>query len=259
MNTNLKKLLASFILLYSLVANANNISTSLSYVGMSMDYREYANGTIQDSEQSDFIDMMGVDMGLAYRLSPSSHIETNFMALYGTTQYIGSNLNTNNPYGSVTSTTNNLIIDFDVLYKRSQQLNQIFTLNYGVGMGYRRWDRELSANQLETYEWFSLRSLLGLTANITPKIQTGMVLEYQYGFNETMSASNLGATFDLGGADIFKVSVPLTYKLNKTVNLIAQYSYEEQKIKASNVINGVYEPQSTAKNQYLQVGIEYNF
>lgn len=47
----MKKTLSSFLLFSSLLANANDIVTSISYVGMSMNYREYVNGTILDSEQ----------------------------------------------------------------------------------------------------------------------------------------------------------------------------------------------------------------
>lgn len=43
-----------------------------------------------------------------------------------------------------------------------------------------------------------------------------------------MSASNLGATFDLGGVDIWKLSAPFNYQLTPMINLIAEYSYRDR-------------------------------
>ncbi|MDB2562067.1 DUF481 domain-containing protein [Sulfurimonas sp.] len=264
MQNVIKVIILVFVLSLSIQAKENRLSTSVALVGMSMDYREYDfSGNILDSEMSGFTDIMGVDMGLQFLLNETSSsyikLETNLMTIGGYTDYVGSLLGSGQPYGSYVSRTVNNIIDVDINVKMQQKITDSFELQYALGLGYRYWERSLSSTQIEIYEWYSLRTMLGAHYKLSKKLKIGAEIEYQYGFNETMSASNLGSNFDLGGADIMKISIPLVYSYSDKLDFLASAVYEEQTIEHSNVINGFYEPDSTAKNQYIKIGVDFKY
>ncbi len=138
-----------FILLVSLSIEAkeNKFTTSVSLLGMSMDYREYdRSGKILDSEMSSFTEMLGVDIGMSFLMyqtsDASTKLQTNLITLSGNTDYVGSALGSNNAYGSLTSRTVNNIIDFDVKIIRTKILTQALEVNYLLGLGYHYWDRQ---------------------------------------------------------------------------------------------------------------------
>lgn len=249
-------------------AKENTFISSISFVGMSMDYREYnLNGEILDSEESSYLDMSGLEMTLGYivskNISSSSEVKFDFMILSGETKYIGSYLGSSLPYGSVISTTKNTIIDTDISYRRSNRFNNNLELYYGIGLGYREWERALSASQVEVYSWYSIRPVIGISARIKEKFNLGISLEYQYGLDTKMRSSNPRLDFTLGGADIFEVSVPLSYKYKDNIELFFEATLQKQIIIESDVKyvggDGYYEPESTANNSYLKVGAVYRF
>jgi len=263
---NVIKLFVLFLMSGAVVyAQESKIVTSVSLVGMSMDYREYSKntGALLDSEESDFTDLGGVDLGISFLMfktpSSSTRIEANVVLLGGNTVYKGSILGSGNPYGSYVGTTVNTITDYSILLRQNHNLNNHLSIHYALGLGHRSWERALSAAQIEIYEWYSLRTIIGADYQLSKKFKVGAELEYQYGFKETMSASNLGSTFDLGGADILKIAIPLVYSYSNTMDIVFKAIYEKQTIVESNVINGYYEPRSTAKNQYLQIGFDFKF
>ena len=252
----------------SVYAKNSEITSSVSLVGMSMDYKEYDNGgTLRDSEKSSFTDLAGVEMNVGYIFSNDSsaynQINLNLMVLGGATDYIGALLNSNDPYGSVVGTTINRVIDTDISYKRTNSFANNFEFNYGLGLGYRLWERSLSASQVETYKWFSLRPMIGINYAVHSKLNIGLALEYQYGINPTMSASNPNLNFTLGGADIFEISVPIHYKLSERWDIFTEYVYQLQKISKSGIeydgVTRYYEPDSTANNQFLKLGTGFKF
>ncbi len=185
------------------------------------------------------------------------------MLLKGDTTYKGAYLNSGLGYGSVISTTKNSIVDMDISYKRTNIMSNEFELNYGIGIGYRSWNRELSSYQLEIYEWYSFRPTIGMTFAINKKFSIGAFLEYQFGINPTMSESYHGLDFTLGGADIVELSLPVNYKYNEQVNFFFEATFQKQTIKESTVEyyggTGYYEPDSTANNQYLKLGLAFKF
>lgn len=141
-------------------AKDSAFTSSLSLVGMSMDYREYdRSGNILDSEESSYLDLTGVEMSFGYDFSrdiyASSKIEFDFMILGGETTYKGSYLGSGQPYGSVVSTTQNSIIDTDVSYKYRYLFKNGFEIGGGLGLGYREWERSLS-------RLHRLKSILGI-------------------------------------------------------------------------------------------------
>ena len=100
----------------------------------------------------------------------------------------------------------------------------------------------------------------------------GAKLEYQYGINPQMDIlsnheNHSDATVDLGSANIVQVSFPIRHEVNEMVDMYFEYVYEHQIIEKSNavpyVIGGVdaliYEPASTANNNYLKFGATFKF
>ena len=260
-----------FILITTNVfAKDTPFTASASLVSMGMDYREYdQNGNILDSEVSSYLDLGGVEVSLGYTieedLSFSSEIIFNLMILAGDTKYVGSLREPPGEYGSHIGTTLNTIIDRDISYKQSRLFNNEIEISYGVGLGYRYWERVLSKSQVEEYTWYSIRPMLGISTINKDKLNLGMFIEYQYGFDTKMTASNLNHTFTLGGADILEVSFPVSYNYTQGVDFFFEATLQRQMITESDRVytgNGNeywYEPESTAYNSYLKLGIEYDF
>ncbi len=238
-------------------------------VGMSMDYKEYArNGELLDSEESSYLDLVGVEMSLGYVMDQdifsSSEISFDFMILGGETQYVGSLRDSDEKYGSYIDSTFNNIIDTDVSYKRSHILKNSVEFTYGVGLGYREWKRALSASQVEVYSWYSIRPIVGVSATVIDGFNLGINVEYQFGFDTIMSASDLNYNFTLGGADILEVSLPITYEYDENINFYFEATFQKQTIVESDKLyidsNRYYqEPKSTAYNNYLKFGASYKF
>jgi len=263
-----------FLLLILITTNSfgedSKFISAVSFVGMSMDYTEYdRDGSILDTEESSYLDLAGVEISFGYNTfendSSSSEITFNFMILGGMTKYIGSMQSSNEGYGSHISSTLNTVVDTDISYKRSNVFNNSVEINYGIGIGYREWNRALSNSQIEGYTWYSIRPMLGISTFNKEKLNFGMFIEYQYGIETMMSASDLNYDFTLGGADILEISFPISYKYDKNIDFFFEATIQKQTIKESNRLytgNGneyYYEPKSTAHNNYLKFGIEYRF
>jgi len=260
------------IIATNIFAKDTPFTSSVSFVSMGMDYAEYDhNGNILDSENSSYLELGGVEVSFGYTieedLSSSSEIIFNLMILAGETKYVGSVREPPGEYGSYIGTTINTIIDRDISYKQSRLLNNELELSYGIGLGYRYWERVLNTSQIEEYTWYSIRPMLGISTINKEKFNLGIFIEYQYGFNTKMSVSepDLNHTFTLGGADILEVSFPVSYNYSQGVDFFFEATVQKQMITESDRLytgNGSeywYEPESTAYNSYLKIGIEYDF
>ena len=264
MQNVIKLLVLSFIVSAGLYASQSKLSTSVSLQTMSMDYREYLpSGKILDSEKSNFHELGGVEVGVDYLLVSSARstleLNSNLNFLGGYTDYVGSLRGTRGEYGSVLSRTVDYIFDFDIALQNKYKLMKNVELTYALGLGYRFWKRMLSENQAEDYKWFSLRPMLGINYQVMDKIMCGLEVQYEHGLDTIMYASDTGSTYDLASANILKYSFAVMYDYSDAINILFKYIYEKQEIEASNIINGFYEPQSTAKNQYLKIGLDFKF
>jgi len=251
----------------NIFAKDTPFTVSVSLVSMGMDYTEYnLDGNFLDSENSSYLELGGVETSLGYTISEdlysSSEIIFNLMIVAGETAYNGSYIESGLP---AVSTTLNTIIDKDISYKQSRVLNSELEISYGIGLGHRYWERILNVSQVEEYTWYSIRPMLGISTINEDRLNLGIFIEYQYGFNTKMSASNLNHTFTLGGADILEVSFPVNYSYSQRVDLFFEATLQKQMITESDRLytgNGDEywcEPESTAYNSYLKFGIEYDF
>ncbi|MEA2072670.1 MAG: hypothetical protein U9O86_03720 [Campylobacterota bacterium] len=259
----------------NLLAQKSGFSLSTALVGMSMDYREYDdNDKILDSEMSDFNEMVGGDFSFIYakNLESKNRAEfgVNMTILSGETEYVGAYLHTGLGYGSLVSTTKNVIFDNSIDYTYFQVFNNGIELSYGLGLGYRSWRRELSPTQIEDYTWYSFRQKFGISYNLK-KWSIGANFEYQHGINPQMTiladSVNPDTTVNLRSVGILEYSIPVKFTLNKKIDFFVEYVYQKQTIEKSDtapyIFNGmqarVYEPRSTAHNQYAKFGAIFKF
>jgi len=227
-----------------------------------MNYMEYYEGLPLDSEESELSEMIGFDAGISYLFAKNSSsyaaINANLMMLRGKTTYRGSLIGSGDPIGTIVDKNKHSIMDVDLNYAQHYKMDRVVEFQYGLGIGYRLWRRELSISQIEEYKWFSLRPMVGAKFALDKGVNIGLGFEYQYGIYPLMQEPTLGE-FKLGAADIIEITLPVEYKYNNSLSLLFEYIYQEQTIKKSNMLNGYIEPDSTAKNQYLKLGLAFKF
>lgn len=267
--------LCALLMNLTLYAKENTFEASAAIVGMSMDYREYDDKSlILDSEESKFHEISGLDLGFdyAYALTPKLYIgiETDISYVSGKTKYVGAFLTSGSGYGSLVSTTQNSVLDTSVAAIITHMIHNNLSIAYGVGVGQHAWRRELSSSQVEIYSWYALRPQANIQYSIADFV-FAFGLEYQYGLNPKMTiladSLNPETTVNLGSANILQASLPVYYKITDNIALFIEYTYAYQKIEksdtASYVINGtqyqIFEPASTANNQYLKFGATFKF
>jgi len=260
-------LMLIFMLNINRLAKDSNSTIYISFVGMNMDYKEYDNsGKLIDSEKSSYAEMVGFETLLEYRFDKSkksySQIDCDLMLLGGETTYKGSYLNSTLPYGSVVSDTKNIVIDVSMSYKHTTVLN-MSKFTYGLGIGYHYWDRILSSTQTEIYTWYSVRPMIGFGYMFQKDLSLAVNVEYQYGFNTLMSATNPNLDFVLGGVNTLNLSIPIIYKYDKNLDVFFEAVFQTQTIQKSGVeydgTSGYYEPDSTSYNNYIKLGIAFKF
>jgi hypothetical protein len=260
----IKKILFIFLLLASTLVAETKVEYQISFIGMSMDYREYDNsGVILDSERSSYSDVSGVEFAYRFFLDRNAYIDLKAMGVAGYSDYVGAYIDSDAGYGSVKSKTFNTIKDFSLAYNAKNMSDMNLMMLGGIGFGYRYWQRELSTTQIELYEWYSFRINAGMEFKYK-NLTSSLIIEYQYGLNPTMSATGIDEDFELSSANIVKISLPLRYVVNKNLDLSCEYAFEYQKIEESDVVydggvDAYVEPDSKAYNQYLKVGIVFKY
>ena len=252
-------MIVNLLLTCNAFAEKNNLKYSLSFVQMGMDYNEYYNGIWQDGESANLTKIIGYDMNFGFLFNRSSEsvneIYVDIMQLGGYSAYDGFTRSGHTP---LQGTTSNQFIDASLAYKYTYRYDRLLDLYAGVGIGYHSWDRKLSSIQEELYEWNSIRPSIGANIKIQ-QFDLGMFVEYQYGFNATMSASDTGDKYKLGGADVVVVGFPLRYNYDRNLEFFAQYTLSTQTIKQSNVVNTLLEPDSTSQQNYFKIGATFKF
>ena len=255
----------------TLSAKESGYSLNTALVGMSMDYREYDDSDkLLDSEKSALNEMPGVEFKLVYTKVLESknyaQLGAKFMLLNGETEYVGAYIGSGLGYGSLVSRTKNMILDTDIDYMFTHVYGNGLEFSYGAGIGYRSWRRELSPSQVEIYTWLSVRPKIGL-AYSKKFFYMGILAEYQYGINPKMSINNPDVEVNLGGADIIQIHIPIVFSINDSLDVSVETVIERQNIGKSDsayFTDGtstyeIWEPKSTAYNNYLKVGATFKF
>jgi len=240
----------------------------ISGVGASLDYKEYGqNREILDSEESNFGDIVGVELGYGYMRKESDGLYTKinlaFRHLRGTTNYKGAYLDTNDSYGSLTSTTDDTINSILLKVKEIFVLNEKFNFKIGAGIGMYSWERTLSAIQNEKYSWYPLRFEVGSIFRFSKDIPLSfdLTLAYSKGLSPKMKAQGKENTmvFDLGRVDCYELSLQTLYAITSSFSVIGDFTFNFQDIRHSNVIEGYYEPDSDDRQRFIKIGVQYEF
>ena len=82
-----------------------------------------------------------------------------------------------------------------------------------------------------------------------------------------MSESTFNYDFSLRRANILELSLPVTYTYSDRISMFIEYTFQQQAIEKSNSIYRtigvdtyeIWEPDSTANNQYLKLGLAFKF
>jgi len=263
----MKVLIRFFVLaglaLSPLSASSELLTMSLKGVSMKKDYTETAGGSTLDTESSKFGGKIGgLEIAAAVKIAngalggDKSEIGVVYQKLSGKSDYKGSILGSGLGYGSYMSQSSNKIREIELNWIESRRVPYGKT-SFIFGIGDRLWERELTSSQKEDYKWKYGHVGLGLDFSIGKSAALGFYARYQRAVSPKMESKGgaLSSTFDLGTTDGFRLEAPLSIAVTKNIDLVASYRYDYWKIKASNVINGFYEPDSKTKNQLLTAGI----
>lgn len=237
---------------------------------------------ILDTEKSDLFNIGGIYGSYDHKIGKSSNMGRDvayYMNIYasveyGSTDYVGSILDSNQGYGSYTSTTENSFYEIQTNLKRvkSYDSNTGYVL---LGLGYKEWERRLSKVQIENYNYFFAQAATGGNTAIYNDWSLGLDLTAQLAINPRMEANfytttqTLDETFNLGTTYTYKVAVPFTIPIDEQLNFSIKVEYEFTSIGKSNTIitpnfipcsaTGCYEPDSQQKNLHAYAGFQLIF
>ncbi len=280
----MRETLLILILTFSLLADSDTRYIELGIRTSIINYTERNNqDQILDTEQSSLFDIGGLYLSYLHPLgqySKEAYDVEYFLNLYasvsyGNTDYTGSYLASNAPYGSVSSTTFNSYYELQTNIKRITHI-QTRSHYFILGLGYKEWQRELSLNQLETYHYYYAQIVYGIEKSFGNNLKLGleigmkMALNPQMDADYTTNASSLQESFDLGTTYTNVVAIPFSYKMNSRISFSTKAEYELTNIGKSNAIYvpdfpnsgdnySFLEPDSQERSWHLYAGIQYGF
>ncbi len=271
MQNHLKKIVP-ILLLGSSVWAQSPFALHLYATGMSMEYKEYNDvDVILDSEESGFTDITGLDGGVDYTVSHNndfySNLEFDYLRVTGTTDYKGALLGSGEGYGSFISTTQDKLEDTRFMFNELYALSSSVKIKGGIGYGHHSWRRELSAAQVETYEWDYLRLMAGgiLKFDSSSNFTLDISAAYENALSPTMRAEMqvVNLEFDLGGVECYEADIYGMFDVGYGFSVVGGYIYKKQNIAKSNKVplgqGYAYEPKSVDYQQFFKLGIKYSF
>jgi len=262
----MKRLLTS-ILAVSSLALADEIKFGVNY--LKMDYVETSKeGKFLDSEKSEYKDIGGFNLSYTKHLTTLKQekqltsLELSLRYFKGDTKYDGFLQSTItgqiiSPYKTL---TNNEIIEPKIRIKQTAYSSN-YDASIFVSYGYRQWERVITGpyGLKEIYDWQYYD--VGISGTFYDgSWDIGFEIAYQEAIKPKMKAYIKGGlNFDLGDTKGYYYKIPLGYNFNKNWRLETFYEYNQWKIKASNVVSGFYEPDSTTKNKIIGFNISFIF
>jgi hypothetical protein len=245
----MKKLLLIVMIVFSYA------STEFYTYSLKLNYKEYVNGHLIDKDYSSFSDILG--LGIKY----SNHYFFNY--------YLKGEISGGDSYYNGADWSG-----MPIKYKQ----NGFYLLNLEAGFGryfyffagYREWNRGKSNNSGdydEKYYWGYV----------------GLKYVYKFYFNNFSFYPEAGYLLALdpkmkikiGNRPILKlgdtmggfIELPFYYKYSRNIDFKFFYKFEYWHIDASNyytlIVNNkkylIFEPESLTRNQYIGIGISFNF
>ncbi|MEO2154939.1 MAG: hypothetical protein ABGW69_03980, partial [Nanoarchaeota archaeon] len=231
---------------------------SIMYSGLKFNYKEYKSSQVLDSETSGFNDLKGIKLSV---VSSKKNIN---LVYYGVFSYLKGNTFYNGATwdGTPVSGKENGVYVYNLRAGIGYKVFEDKTL-YGrgniclkTGIGYRYWNRgTMNSNEYnEKYKWFYGEVGIGINIDFSV-IGIGTSVYYRRAIDPKLDVDLYGGTkLDLGMTDGYAFLLPVKYKLSKHYGIVTEYEYEYWKIRKSNVVNGIYEPESETKNQLFSIG-----
>ena len=236
--------------------------------GKHMDYEEVDElGDILDTEKSKIDELKGYFISLKYKVADgtimgnSNYLEIKASTLNGNTDYTGAYIGSGLGYGSLKSKTSNDIDEVEVNFYETEYAQDHIGFIF-AGLGYRKWDRQLSGTQLEKYRWLNFNIGMGGETEIVPnymRIGLDAAIKMSLWKEMKIETPTFNETFKLGTVTTMVVGVPLVTHLNEYFDFIIRVEYEYMKIEKSNVIEGYYEPESESHNFNAMASIRAQF
>jgi hypothetical protein len=259
-----------FFIIVATSVYAKDFSIYLFQVGASLDYKEYdSKGNVLDSESSSVIDIYGLKIGASYKYKINSRfyakVEYAYEYLNGDSDYVGSELGEDKPYGSLKATTKNTIQNSDLDLKGIYLFNKNINFKLLLGYTYHQWERELSSYQVETYKWDMIKFGLGSVFRFERlrNISFDITALYAQDFSSRMDISNPSAALNLGAVRYYEFDSYVIYTINSSFDIAFGYIIRKQEIDKSDIVKTdigyILEPDSEDFQQYIKLGIIYNF
>lgn len=228
---------------------ALNINTY--FFSIKENYKEYVNNINIDRDYNSFFDLSGVGIKIKHNFFKAS------------VEYA----NGNATYDGVTQNGKKLKVKENNVY--------IFNAFFSIGKvlyfdaGYRLWNRGKSAYEgdyREKYYWPYIGASLDYNFKFN-KFSFEPLISYQYAINPKLKIFiGNNPTLDLGNTKGYKIELPIFYKVNN-IKFFLFYRYQYWNINHSKIyillLNNkyypIFEPESKTRNQYLGIGLNFNF
>jgi len=127
-----------------------------------------------------------------------------------------------------------------------------------IEAGYRNWERELSASQVETYSHYDVMG--GVLLQYAPTAKTLLNVYAAAGQTQSPSMEYNNLTYDLGQNMIYKTGAKFTYAYGRKVDLFTTLDYQYFNYGRSQTQPDTsYEPPSFTSELTARVGIAYRF
>ena len=246
-----------------------SFETEILFSAIKFNYVEKENGKFLNSETCSYSKYPGIIFSITEKNEFLYNISIEYNK--GETTYIGSTWG-GTPLKSISKNSflYNLSLKIGYLfYEDKTNLGTIGKVYPVIGIGYRFWNRGKSnyiGDYDEEYSWkyFLIGSIFDIDMSI---YSFGLNIQYQQGIDSKLKADLFnGLTFKLKTKG-YKIEVPLKIELYNNYGITLKYVYDYWKVTDStkeiitvgNENYIVYEPNSETKNNYLSIGIYYNF
>jgi hypothetical protein len=194
--------------------------------------------------------------GASYFFSDQLYLSVDGSVTFGNAPYSGALFYSPTTYAS--GSTDETIYMVDGKIGRGFALGQQVMLIPYVEIGYRYWDRNLGAGQVEDYQNYD--TLGGLMVQFAPVNSLILTLYGSAGTTFGATAKASPDTYNLGNSAMYKVGGKIGYDLTQQLEVFTTLDYDHFRYGQSSLASDFsYEPSSSTEDTALRVGMAYHF
>ena len=190
----------------------------------------------------------------------NSYFEISYTRHSGNTQYLGSYIGSNQPYGSVESSDSATMNDYSVSFGKGFVLSSQVMLTPYLQLGHHQWDRGLGSYS-ETYSngYYGVGAMLQYSPVQKLVFTANALVGNTYSSNIDTTTADLPSA-NLGNSSLTRFGVAVDYAFNNRVHVNAGYDRTRFNYGISGVnAYGYYEPNSSTAYNTFSVGLSYAF